>query len=236
MGESFAAPAHNVSNHVLPQPTPPSLVAEDDDEPPSSGSAHRPSQISGGPERLLFTTSTAQDKESLDAVHTRNTFVHTSDNEKHASAFTPATLEVVANGRPSAARPPAKSKSERIRTLFTPTRPLGPRPTYAASFMATLKYTPLNICLVFIPVSWALHFTHQSATLVFVFSALGIIPLAALLGLGTEQIALRTSQSVGGLLNATLGNIVEMIIAGIALGQVCILPISSLSFPHGATI
>lgn len=236
MGESFAAPAHNVSNHVLPQPTPPSLVAEDDDEPPSSSSAHRSSQISGGPE-LLSTISATQDAESLDVVRTRNTFVHGSDNEKHDSTFTPVALEVVANGRPRAAKPPAKSKSERIRTLFTPTRPLGPRPTYAASFMATLKYTPLNICLVFIPVSWALHFTHQSATLVFVFSALGIIPLAALLGLGTEQIALRTSQSVGGLLNATLGNIVEMIIAGIALGQVCIFTYKlTLTFPHGATI
>ncbi|KAJ6551813.1 Sodium/calcium exchanger protein-domain-containing protein [Mycena capillaripes] len=65
-----------------------------------------------------------------------------------------------------------------------------------------------------------MHYTHQSATLIFVFCCLGIIPLAALLGLGTEQIALRTSHSVGGLLNATLGNIVEMIIAGIALKQV----------------
>lgn len=81
-------------------------------------------------------------------------------------------------------------------------------------------YTPLNICLLFIPVSWALHYTHQSATLVFIFSALGIIPLAALLGFGTEQIAVRTSSAVGGLLNATLGNVVEMIIAGIALKEV----------------
>jgi Ca2+:H+ antiporter len=56
--------------------------------------------------------------------------------------------------------------------------------------------------------------------LIFVFSCLAIVPLAALLGLGTEQIAIRTSQSFGGLLNATLGNIIEMIIAGIALKQV----------------
>jgi Ca2+:H+ antiporter len=88
------------------------------------------------------------------------------------------------------------------------------------SLKATIRYSPLNFLLVFIPVSWALHYTHQSPTLIFVFSCLAIIPLAALLGLGTEQIALRTSQSVGGLLNATLGNIIEMIIAGIALKQV----------------
>ncbi|KAF9025790.1 calcium/proton exchanger [Hymenopellis radicata] len=108
---------------------------------------------------------------------------------------------------------------QRIRVLFTPVLPLGPEPTFLASFKAAATYTPLNLCLLFIPVSWTLHYTHQSDTLVFVFSALGIIPLAALLGFGTEQIALKTSMSVGGLLNATLGNIVEMIIAGIALSK-----------------
>ncbi|EEB91843.1 hypothetical protein MPER_09734 [Moniliophthora perniciosa FA553] len=111
------------------------------------------------------------------------------------------------------------SKLGRITALFTPVKPLANTPTYRQSIIAAIRYTPLNICLLFIPVSWALHFTHQSDTLVFVFSALGIIPLAALLGLGTEQIALRTSSSVGGLMNATLGNVVEMIIAGIALNQ-----------------
>ncbi|KAF5353924.1 hypothetical protein D9756_007090 [Leucocoprinus leucothites] len=111
-------------------------------------------------------------------------------------------------------------RTRRLRTLFTPTRPpIGPTPTYLESFKEALKYTPLNVLLVFIPVSWALHFTHQSPTLTFIFSALGLIPLAALLGFGTEQIALKTSASVGGLLNATLGNIVEMIIAGIALKE-----------------
>ncbi|KAJ7143740.1 Sodium/calcium exchanger protein-domain-containing protein [Mycena epipterygia] len=108
---------------------------------------------------------------------------------------------------------------KKLRAHFVPAHPLGPPPTYAASFMAVLRYSPLNVCLVFIPVAWAMHYTHQSATLIFVFCSLGIIPLAALLGLGTEQIALRTSHSVGGLLNATLGNVVEMIIAGIALKE-----------------
>lgn len=114
-------------------------------------------------------------------------------------------------------------RATKLRTLFTPTRPLGPSPTYKQSLRAALKYTPLNVLLLFIPVSWALHFTHQSPTLIFIFSALGLVPLAALLGFGTEQIALKTSASVGGLLNATLGNIIEMIIAGIALKEVGIL-------------
>jgi len=120
----------------------------------------------------------------------------------------------------------------RLRRLFTPAHDIGPRPTYLQSLKATARYSPLNILLVFIPVSWALNWTHQSPTLTFVFSCLGIIPLAALLGLGTEQIALRTSQSVGGLLNATLGNIVEMIIAGIAL-QKCELELVQSSLIGG---
>ncbi|KAH8827613.1 Sodium/calcium exchanger protein-domain-containing protein [Flagelloscypha sp. PMI_526] len=110
-------------------------------------------------------------------------------------------------------------KWDRLTVLFRPTRPIGPAPSFKDSLIAVARYNYLNFCLVFIPVSWALHYTHQSDTLIFVFSALGIIPLAALLGFGTEQIALRTSDSVGGLLNATLGNVVELIIAGIALSE-----------------
>ncbi|GLB41281.1 putative Ca(2) cation antiporter (CaCA) (TC 2.A.19) family protein [Lyophyllum shimeji] len=193
MGESFATPADNATSPSLPQParsTSSSLVNEDDDEPPSSGSLHGSSEMRcPGVDKTLeegtFTTK-------LESVPPTQTSVPRS-------------------------QPQALSVSARLRTLFTPAQPLGPRPTYKASALAAVKYTPLNVCLVFIPVSWALHFTNQSATIVFIFSALGIVPLAALLGFGTEQIAIRTSQSVGGLLNATLGNIVEMIIAGIAL-------------------
>jgi Ca2+:H+ antiporter len=111
-------------------------------------------------------------------------------------------------------------KNSRIRILFTPTHEIGPRPTYRESFKSALLYSWLNLLLLFIPISWGMHYANQSSTLVFAFSCLAIIPLAALLGLGTEQIALRTSQSVGGLLNATLGNVVEMIIGGIALSKV----------------
>ncbi|KAK0227331.1 Sodium/calcium exchanger protein-domain-containing protein [Armillaria nabsnona] len=93
----------------------------------------------------------------------------------------------------------------------------GPAPSHSASLLSALPYTPLNILLLCISVSWALHYAAQSVTLIFVFSALGIVPLAALLGYGTEQAAVRTSASVGGLLNATLGNVVEIIISGVGL-------------------
>lgn len=54
-------------------------------------------------------------------------------------------------------------------------------------------------------------------TLVFLLSILAIVPLAALLSLATEQVAARTGDTVGGLLNATLGNLTELLIALAAL-------------------
>ena len=51
----------------------------------------------------------------------------------------------------------------------------------------------------------------------FVFSMIAIMPLALLMGHATEEIALRTSESLGGLLNATFGNAVEIIIATLAI-------------------
>jgi Ca2+:H+ antiporter len=54
---------------------------------------------------------------------------------------------------------------------------------------------------------------------VFIASALAMIPLAALLGQATEQVAIYTGPKVGGLLNATLGNAAELIITIIALRQ-----------------
>lgn len=114
---------------------------------------------------------------------------------------------------------PRLSNRSRLRALFTPTRHIGPAPSYARSALNTVRYSPLNVLLAFIPVSWALHAAHQSDAAVFVTSALAIIPLAALLGFGTEQIAIRTSSAVAAFLNASLGNLVELLIAGIALSR-----------------
>jgi Ca2+:H+ antiporter len=57
----------------------------------------------------------------------------------------------------------------------------------------------------------------QSHTLLFVLSVAAIVPLAALLSRATEAIADKTGDAVGGLLNATLGNLTELIIALTAL-------------------
>lgn len=79
------------------------------------------------------------------------------------------------------------------------------------------KLSP-NWLLVFVPVSVLLeHAEGVSPALVFFAAALAIIPAARLIVQGTEHIAVRTGPAVGGLLNATFGNLPELIIAGVAL-------------------
>jgi Ca2+:H+ antiporter len=76
---------------------------------------------------------------------------------------------------------------------------------------------PLNALLVFIPVAIALDRLVDKPILVFATSALAIIPLAGLMGDATEALADYLGPTLGGLLNATLGNAPEIIIALFAL-------------------
>ena len=57
----------------------------------------------------------------------------------------------------------------------------------------------------------------EAHTLLFVLSVLAIVPLAALLSHATEAVAAKTRDTIGGLLNATLGNLTELVIALAAL-------------------
>jgi Ca2+:H+ antiporter len=57
----------------------------------------------------------------------------------------------------------------------------------------------------------------EAHTLLFILSVLAIVPLAALLSHATESVAAKTGDTVGGLLNATLGNLTELVIALAAL-------------------
>ncbi|WP_105102184.1 calcium/proton exchanger [Microbulbifer pacificus] len=76
----------------------------------------------------------------------------------------------------------------------------------------------LNLLLVFIPIAVALeHLAPGQHLLVFVASALAILPLAGWLGHATEHLAEHAGEGVGGLLNATFGNAAELIIALVAL-------------------
>jgi Ca2+:H+ antiporter len=81
-----------------------------------------------------------------------------------------------------------------------------------------VRHTPLLWLLIFVPAVLATEaVAPDSHTLLFVLAVLAIVPLAALLGHATEAVAARTGDAVGGLLNATLGNLTELIIAITAL-------------------
>jgi len=92
-------------------------------------------------------------------------------------------------------------------------------PTAKEGFMAIVRSSWLNVLLVFIPIGIASHFMTWPATIPFVFNFIAIIPLAKLLGFATEDLSLRVGEILGGLLNATFGNAVELIVSIIALVQ-----------------
>ncbi len=81
-----------------------------------------------------------------------------------------------------------------------------------------IRHNPLLWLLAFVPVLFvALKLRPEAHTLLFVLSVLAIVPLAALLSHATESVAAKTGDAVGGLLNATLGNLTELVIALTAL-------------------
>ena len=81
-----------------------------------------------------------------------------------------------------------------------------------------IRHHPLLWLLVFVPIVLAINVLKpESHTLLFALSVLAIVPLAALLSRATESVAAMTGDSVGGLLNATLGNLTELVIALTAL-------------------
>lgn len=164
------------------------------------------------------------------------------------------TIDQAEHGTPpplthTATRPALITKS-----FFEPSKPIGKVPGWRASAKAAARYSWLNVLLVFVPastlpacvrcswltssslqISWAMHFSGQSSTVIFICSFAAIVPLAALLGFATEEMALRVGDTFGGvrvsflitsanadyldlqLLNATFGNCVELIISILAL-------------------
>lgn len=77
----------------------------------------------------------------------------------------------------------------------------------------------LYLLLLAAPAALLAELLHASPLVTFVLAALGLIPLAGLIGICTEQLAERLGQSIGGLLNATFGNAAEIIIGLAALAN-----------------
>ena len=91
-------------------------------------------------------------------------------------------------------------------------------PAIHRSAFSEFLRSPINWLFIFIPLTVAFeHLSHVSAPVLFFMAAIAIIPIAALIVHSTEQIATRTGDAIGGLLNATFGNAPELIIAFVAL-------------------
>lgn len=90
--------------------------------------------------------------------------------------------------------------------------------------------SPVNYLLFFVPLGLVFGFAGLSSTWNFVLNFFAIIPLAAILAFATEELADKAGSTLGGLLNATLGNAVELIVSIIALkeGQIRIVQASML--------
>jgi Ca2+:H+ antiporter len=92
------------------------------------------------------------------------------------------------------------------------------RPIPMNPLLREIRHTPLLWMLIFVPaVLIAARIVPGAHTVLFVLAVLAIVPLAALLSHATEAVSEKTGDAIGGLLNATLGNLTELIIAVTAL-------------------
>lgn len=77
----------------------------------------------------------------------------------------------------------------------------------------TLASNYVNILLVFVPAGIALGATGANPVTVFAINFIAIVPLASLLSFATEELSVKLGQTIGGLMNATFGNAVELIVS-----------------------
>ncbi|KAI9311593.1 calcium/proton exchanger [Dichotomocladium elegans] len=95
--------------------------------------------------------------------------------------------------------------------------PFTPQPSMRESFKAFITSSRFNLLLVFVPIALIISALGAPSTVVFSLNFMAIMPLAKLLGFATEELALMSGPTIGALLNATFGNVVELILGVIAL-------------------
>ncbi|KAF1936124.1 Calcium/proton exchanger [Clathrospora elynae] len=86
-------------------------------------------------------------------------------------------------------------------------------------FYAVLVSNYVNVLLVFVPIGIVAGAMGWNPTAVFILNFIAIVPLAALLSFATEELSAKLGQTLGGLMNATFGNAVELIVSIVALKQ-----------------
>ncbi|BAB02801.1 calcium/proton exchanger [Arabidopsis thaliana] len=104
-----------------------------------------------------------------------------------------------------------------LSTSFPQHTPKAPKNSVLNSIKIVIFCNKLNLLLPFGPLAILVHYMIDSKGWVFLLTLVGITPLAERLGYATEQLACYTGPTVGGLLNATFGNVTELIISIFAL-------------------
>lgn len=85
------------------------------------------------------------------------------------------------------------------------------------SALGAVFMNPMNLLLVFVPLGWLSYLRSWSPASCFLLNLLAILPLASLLGDATEELAGHYGSVTGGLLNATFGNIIELLLVAQSL-------------------
>lgn len=88
---------------------------------------------------------------------------------------------------------------------------------FMSGAVAMIRTGPLNVLLFAVPLAFISDGLGWPDIVTFIFALLAIAPFAERLGFVTEQLAIHTTDTVGGLLNATFGNLTELIVAIAAL-------------------
>ena len=113
---------------------------------------------------------------------------------------------------------PAEEDPDTRRTDTTESKKNRPKLTFMSQAKAVFA-SWINILLIAVPVGIALEYSGVNKVAVFVVNFIAIIPLAAMLSYATEELAMYVGETLGGLLNASFGNAVELIVSIIALAQ-----------------
>ncbi|KAG2499474.1 hypothetical protein HYH03_002421 [Edaphochlamys debaryana] len=145
--------------------------------------------------------------------------------EEAADGETQPLVEEAENGVVDPQRAAAIAEAESRRAAFGQCRSMTMRrppvpPAWWKSDLQALKEILsnwMNVLLVAVPLGLAAGYLKWDAAWVFSLNFLALIPLALVLGDVTEDLALRYGSVIGGLINATFGNIVEIILSVAAL-------------------
>ncbi|GLB33483.1 putative Ca(2) cation antiporter (CaCA) (TC 2.A.19) family protein [Lyophyllum shimeji] len=89
--------------------------------------------------------------------------------------------------------------------------------TWAASMRAFLRFSWLNVLLIFIPIAWGMQRTNVSHIAKFMLCFVAIMPLSKILDYGGEQLALYCGRASGDLIIITINNAVETSLAIVLL-------------------